>query len=244
MNVPIIIPARNEAHRIGETLDTLSRQVHKVEPIVVVNGTTDETADIARNAGARVLESAEGRMPALQEGLRFLGRRALENVLILDADSKPLSKNWSRRLVSETQGLPKERPAIVWGPYVFLEDINPAVGAFFTATSMQVSWADRHKDKPRTIRGGNTGLRICNDELLEDILVLENYWPRDDVAIYDITMKHGANKKVVFHPEAWAATSGIRLKEALKRIVKERRHATKIYDDSYAREAPPDSKPY
>jgi glycosyltransferase involved in cell wall biosynthesis len=120
MNIPIIIAARNESQQIGETLDVLSRQTHTVEPIVIVNGSTDRTADIARMAGARVLESEEGKMPAIQAGLRYLANRAFEPLLILDADSKPLSKNWSERLTSELRNLPEEQPAIVWGPYIRL----------------------------------------------------------------------------------------------------------------------------
>jgi glycosyltransferase involved in cell wall biosynthesis len=244
MEIPVIVAARNEAQNIGRSLDTLSKQIYKVEPIVVVNGSTDRTADIARSTGARVLESDEGKMRAIQEGLRFLGKRALDDVLILDGDSRPFSNKWSRRLTAETRMLPAENPAIVWGPYVFSEDINPVAGAFFTATSMYISWADRRKESPRTVRGGNTCLKIRDDELLEDFLNLDNYWPREDVAILDTAMEHNANKKVVLSLEAWVLTSGVRLNEALKRIIKERRHASSIYDDSYASEAPPDSKPY
>lgn len=244
MNIPVVVAARNEEAHIGRTLDALAQQQTKVEPIVVVNGSSDKTADIARQAGAQVLESEEGKMPALQAGLRSLGRRALASVLILDGDSRPVSDKWSTHLTAETVSLPTENPALVWGPYVFWEDINPAVGTFFTATSMFVSWADRQKDNPRTVRGGNTCMRITDENLLEDLLALDNYWPREDVAILDTFMEYDANKKVVLSPDVWAVTSGVRLSEALKKIVKERRHATKIYDDSYANEAPPNSRPY
>src|SRR5438874_618123 len=98
MSVLIIIAARNESRHVGESLDALSQQTYNVEPIVVVNGSADKTADIARTAGAFVLESEEGKMRAIQAGLRYLGRRALEPLLILDADTRPLSNNWSARL--------------------------------------------------------------------------------------------------------------------------------------------------
>lgn len=244
MEFPVLIPARNEEERIRRGLNALTRQSQNVEPIVIINGSADNSADIARRYGATVLESAEGKVPALQEGLRHLGRKALEATLILDADSRPISKHWSQRMVAETEQIARGKPGITWGPYVFKDDTNPLVASFFTLASMQVSWADRHKGHPRTIRGGNTALRIADAELLDDLLAMPNYWPRDDVAIYDTFVSHGANKKVVFHPEAWVYTSGNRLSEALKKIIKERRSPNEIYGESYASEAPQGSEPY
>jgi glycosyltransferase involved in cell wall biosynthesis len=234
LSTPVLIAARNEADQIGHTL----------EPIVVVNGSTDKTADISRQAGATVLESPEGKMPALQEGLRHLGKRALEPVLIIDADSHPISKNWSAKMTEEMIKSGEQSPAIVWGPYVFNGEINPALGALFTVTSMRVSWADRHKEAPRTIRGGNTGLFMKNDELLEEMISLDNYWPREDVAIFDTMIKHEASQKVVLSPDAWVVTSGFRTAETIRQIIKARKHPSKVMDDSYASDAPLGSIPY
>jgi glycosyltransferase involved in cell wall biosynthesis len=244
MNTPTIIAARNEAQHIGRTLDVLSRQTYSVEPIVVVNGSSDGTADIARLAGATVLESPEGKMPALQEGLRHLGKQALEPVLILDADSRPFSKQWSGRMTDALRSMPEQEPAMVWGPYVFHGEINPALGALFSATSMRISWADRHKEKPRTIRGGNTGLYMKSGELLEEMLALENYWPREDVAIFDTMNNHGSHHEVVLRPEAWVVTSGFRTSDTIRKIITDHKHPSKVMDDSYANDAPAGSKPY
>lgn len=244
MSIPVIIPARNEAEHIGIALDSLSRQAHEVDPIVIINDSTDRTADIALATGATVLESKRGKIPAIQEGLRHLGKRALGPMLILDADCRPVSKQWSSRMSNELSDLPNEDPAIIWGPYVFKGEINPALGAFFTATSMQVSWADRHKDKPRTIRGGNIGLHMKKDELLEAMLVLGNYWPRDDVAVFDRMKEHDASHKLVTSPQGWVFTSGSRTMDTVRRIIRDRKHPSEAMDDSYASDAPSDSTPY
>lgn len=54
MVVSVIIPARNEAEALGRVLKALPRSlVHDV--VVVDNGSTDATAEIARQAGARVV---------------------------------------------------------------------------------------------------------------------------------------------------------------------------------------------
>lgn len=244
MKTPAIIAARNEAQHIGKTLEALSKQAQEVEPTVIVNGSTDRTADIARSAGAKVLESQEGKIPAIQEGLRSLGEQALQPLIIVDADTRPMSKKWSGRMSQELLDLPQQDPAMVWGPYIFSGEINPALGLFFSASSMQVTWADRHEEKPRTIRGGNTGLYMKNEELLEEILALDNYWPRDDVAIYDTMKAHDANHKVVMSPQAWALTSGYRPAETIRQLVKNRKHPSKVTDDLYADDAPEGSRPY
>lgn len=54
MNVAVIIPALNEAGNIGELVkETLAQSVQRV--IVVDNGSTDDTAQVARRAGADVV---------------------------------------------------------------------------------------------------------------------------------------------------------------------------------------------
>lgn len=63
----VIVPAFNEAAVIGRTLEPLSRAAREcfIELVVVCNGCTDNTADVARNIpGVTVLELSEGCKPA------------------------------------------------------------------------------------------------------------------------------------------------------------------------------------
>src|SRR2546426_3283307 len=57
MTVAIIMPARNEAAAIGHVLSRIPRQIDgmAVVPIVVDDGSSDQTARIARQGGARVV---------------------------------------------------------------------------------------------------------------------------------------------------------------------------------------------
>jgi len=215
-----------------------------VEPIVVVNGSEDMTAQVARSYGAVVLESSEGKMPALQAGLGYLGRRALEPLLILDADSRPLINKLSPCLVRAIVSLPNNQPAIVWGPYIFKGEINPLLGATLSGSSMMVSWQDRHRERPRTIRGGNTGLHIKSSQLLKELLELDNFWPRADVAIFDSVRQNQGEYSVVFKPDGWVLTSGKRISKMLKKIVFERQHPSLVTDATYAAEAPAGSRAY
>ena len=78
--VSIIIPTFNEAGCIQQTLDAIARVQGNVEVIVVDGRSDDSTTEIARRAGARVIECDRGRgiqmhsgaSIALGEGLLFL----------------------------------------------------------------------------------------------------------------------------------------------------------------------------
>lgn len=56
----VVVPAHDEARTIGRTLAALQGAAHRevLEVVVVANGCTDDTAAVARAAGARVVELA------------------------------------------------------------------------------------------------------------------------------------------------------------------------------------------
>jgi glycosyltransferase involved in cell wall biosynthesis len=87
--VAVVIPAFNEADTVAEVVRvglTLTPEV-----VVVSDGSGDETAAVARAAGARVLELAEngGKGPALKAALEQTGA---EFVVMLDADLMGLTR--------------------------------------------------------------------------------------------------------------------------------------------------------
>lgn len=246
MDTPVLIPAHNEALNLERTLNTLSKQSSEIDPYVIVNGCTDNTADIARNIGAKVLESEHGKMRAIQEGIRFLGASALDSLIILDADTRPFSKRWSGRLAKELERLPAGKPSMVWGPVAFLDDINPFIGGAISAYTTSVSWADRNDVDPRTIRGGNSALKLNSIDAIDEVLHLDNYWPREDVALFDTVMQNQGSSKTIFHYEAWANTSGDKYSPMrwLKQRVFDHRNPNKISDQEYESRTPADARPY
>ncbi|HWI65731.1 MAG TPA: glycosyltransferase family 2 protein [Symbiobacteriaceae bacterium] len=85
MRVAAVIPALNEEATIGAVVATL-RHVDIVDEVIVVSdGSTDHTADVARQAGARVIEHQEnmGKAGAMKTG--FSATEA-PVILFLDAD--------------------------------------------------------------------------------------------------------------------------------------------------------------
>ena len=91
-SVSVVVPARDEAERIGPCLEALREDPGVAEVIVVDDRSSDGTAAAARSCGARVVEGAElpqgwvGKPWALQQGLEAASG---EVVVSLDADTRP-----------------------------------------------------------------------------------------------------------------------------------------------------------
>jgi len=87
--VTIVIPAHNEEKSIGEVLGRFRERRHPAvaEVIVVDDGSTDRTAEIAEQGGARVLRHPRNRGygAALKTGIREVSS---EYILTMDADGQ------------------------------------------------------------------------------------------------------------------------------------------------------------
>ena len=87
MIIKVIIPAFNEEDSIGKVVEDIPAIVEEV--IVINNGSTDATEEIAKKAGATVLqESRKGYGYACLRGLEYLERKdkKLDIVVFLDGD--------------------------------------------------------------------------------------------------------------------------------------------------------------
>lgn len=237
MYTPVLIPARNEATGIQRCLDSLPDDV---TPIVIVNGCTDNTAKIAREAGSLVIElDEEGKVPAIQAGLRHLGRQALDPLLMIDADSRPISKQWSRvmtRSVAETIQVPQ----LVGGLVYFTKGIDPLSGV---VRSMKPVFDAQRNKKPH-IRGANVALNICKDALLEKLMYMPNYWPGVEPALVDTFEEMDGKTNSVFHPQSIVLTDGSRLSSLLTRVQKGSVFTHEHFNDSYEIDAPIGSTSY
>lgn len=90
--VSVVIPARDEAARIGPCLEGLRGDPDVAEVLVVDDRSTDATAEVTRAAGARVVAGTPlphgwvGKPWALQQGLEAARG---DYVVTLDADTRP-----------------------------------------------------------------------------------------------------------------------------------------------------------
>jgi cellulose synthase/poly-beta-1,6-N-acetylglucosamine synthase-like glycosyltransferase len=89
--VAVLVPAHQEEAGIGETVTALRAQLGPADRLLVVaDNCSDETAALARSAGAEVVERRDpdrrGKGYALDFGVRHLEASPPEIVLIVDAD--------------------------------------------------------------------------------------------------------------------------------------------------------------
>ena len=87
MKISVVLPAKNEAGAIGETILSIF-QLNNVNEIIVVNdGSTDETAQLAEQAGAKVIHHpySKGNGAAIKTG----ARNATGDIIVfMDADGQ------------------------------------------------------------------------------------------------------------------------------------------------------------
>ena len=88
MNVQVVIPAYNEAKTIFEIIRKLKDQVSQI--ITVDDGSTDDTGELAKQAGAKVLTHFlnRGQGAALQTGISFALANGAEIIVTFDADGQ------------------------------------------------------------------------------------------------------------------------------------------------------------
>ena len=88
----VVIPAYNEGDTIREVVQSLPRTIrgYKVQPVVVSDGSADETAKRAKYNGAMVVEHPlnQGQGGALQTGFRIAAKNDAAIVLTMDGDGQ------------------------------------------------------------------------------------------------------------------------------------------------------------
>lgn len=86
----VVIPAFNAERFIADVVKRVSEIVPKSRIIVVDDGSLDETAAVARSAGAVVLahEANQGKGMALHTGILEAARMGMEFAITLDADGQ------------------------------------------------------------------------------------------------------------------------------------------------------------
>lgn len=94
--ITVVIPVKDDARHLEVCLAALARQTREpLEIVVVDNGSTDDSAEVARAAGARVVDEREPGIPAAASAGYDAARG--EIIARLDADSEP-HDDWLQRL--------------------------------------------------------------------------------------------------------------------------------------------------
>lgn len=136
--IAVLMPAHNEAEVIAGTLAALMPQLTpKDRLIVVADNCTDETAKIARQTGATVLERTDtdrrGKGYALDYGLQVLSVEPPAAVVIVDADCQ-FQRGCVHQLTHEA--ITHQRP--VQGIYLIDQPVQPSLKESVSAFAFKV----------------------------------------------------------------------------------------------------------
>ena len=209
--ISVIIPSLNDAGYLAACLDALAKQERQADEIIVVdNGSTDATADVAHAAGARVVdEPLRGIWPATAAGFDAASGDVLAR---LDADSVP-DPDWLAEV--ERRMSRPDRPTVVTGSGVFYGGTAPRrwiarhlyIGGYFT-------WIGILLGHP-PIFGSNYAMRRDAWLVLRDIVHRERADLHDDLdlawwmqpgmtVVYDRALVVGVSSRPLESlPELW-----------------------------------------
>jgi glycosyltransferase involved in cell wall biosynthesis len=239
---PVLIAARNEGAYIERTLRSLDAST--VEPFVLANDCQDNTSAIAESFGAHVTVcSEEGKLPALQTGLRLLGSRALGNVLYLDADATPLLREpWVRSMTDPTARTPGI-PMMVNGMIMY-RDRSLASCVLYSIQRKIPETRAHYSSEPVFVNGANILTRLFDSKTLEAILALPHYWPGEDRAMARTILNRGGVYLHSMDPRTHVAVSARFKRPWLSQFADGWEMYSSSVREDYLKRAPKGSMPY
>ncbi len=244
MTVNVLIPAKNEQAHIESTLGVFADRDHLAHVHVLVNGSTDQTADIARSfPDVEVTElEASGKFAAMQHAMRELGDRAMDGFVVLDADTAPLSaEHWSRMHESK---LAEMEAGTYNGNLLF--DFNAGVFSGFIRNGLKSGKIVLQRLGRDTKHIYGTNLAIKPTEHTRDLmLTAPNVWPQEDNMIIDIHERYTNTEHMVsMDPRLFALSSARGFVPITNRLRVGRDAAMDTYEERYKRLAPDGSVDY
>lgn len=187
--VLIIIPAYNESENIERVVDNLINNFPQYDYVVVNDGSTDNTADICRKRGYRLLDLPVnlGLSGGVQAGFKYGYAKGYKYVVQFDGDGQHRPEYIEKLL----ETMENEQTDIAIGSR-FVDKPRPRslrmtgsriIGAFIRLTT------------GRNVKDPTSGMRMFNRKMMSSFVYKMNYGPEPDTISYLI--RKGAKVKEI-----------------------------------------------
>jgi glycosyltransferase involved in cell wall biosynthesis len=125
VSVTVAIPVRNGGELLAGTLAALAGQSVEHELLICDSGSHDDSVEIARSYGARVLELPSSQFNHGRTRNLLVAEARTERVTLLTQDAEPADERWLEHLLAGFDL--QEGVGIVYGPYRPRADASVAV---------------------------------------------------------------------------------------------------------------------
>ena len=174
MKLFIQIPCLNEEETLPQTLADLPREIDGIESIeylVIDDGSTDRTVEVAKECGAHhviSLNSNRGLATAFRHGVDYALRKGADIVVNTDGDNQYVGEDIAKLVAPVVAG----RADIVVGSRPIVD--HPEFGIFKKALQLLGSWILRFISKT-TVRDAPSGFRAFSREACMRIFIYTKF---------------------------------------------------------------------
>lgn len=222
--IPVVIAARNEEEDLPATLAALARSDVKVSPIVVENGSQDDTALFAKEMGALVLQSdIPAKMAALQLGIAHVlaDRTDTDEVLFTDADTL-VGSRWAGTM-NRRLGAIASDSAVLSAAYVFSHGEKGYVDVARSVNVLVKRAIHQCMGRELFAAGANMALRFGSSQVIDAYQSLDPMlFIGEERAIVTIVRDHDGGIDSTLDPRCMAVTRGDRVSSLLDGIALKR----------------------
>ena len=191
---PTLIAARNEQEDLPATLISLAAGNLDIHPIIIENGSNDETTERAEKLGATVIHSEMAfKLAALQEGMQFLDSEGMldKPVLFTDADTL-VGKDWARSMTSSALSTDQNMSRVACGAAVIWHGPSAMVDIFRTANAFAKNTINVVRKAPPIGRGHNMAINFADEVAVEAYAALDpRLFIAEEQAIIDTLVESG-----------------------------------------------------
>ena len=176
-SIVVLVPAHNESSGLLPTLDDIMAQLNRGDRVLVVaDNCTDNTADIAKAAGAEVVKRSDlakiGKGYALDFGLRHLDDNLPEIVIVVDADCR-LEEGAINQLALTC--------SLTGGPVQALYLMTAPDGAGLSHRVAEFAWRIKNELRPRGLAALGLPCQLMGSGMA---------FPRNVIAAVDLATGH------------------------------------------------------